>query len=182
VGRLSATDVLAIWGAVTGTAGSVVAIATLRRDRAKVRVACQIEDRSYKYQQPPSLVIRVTNAGKQPTVVAEIDLATKWNTTGWLFRRTTPLSGIILPWSREDDELARNVPPMENWDIRPRTKKLGPGEVVMVIKALDPDDPLGDVRPYVEDSLGRVSWGPVISAVAQREAVEENERRGRLYG
>jgi len=180
---LQTGDFLAIWGAATGTIGSIVAVANLRRDRPKVRVACQIEDRSYKYSRPPSLVVRVTNVGKQPTVVSEINLATTWNTTGWgPWLRRNPGAGIMLPWSREDDELARNVAPIENWDIRPRTKTLGPGEVLTVIKALDPDNPLGDVRAYAADALGRVTWGPLISADAQRMAVEENERMGRYYG
>jgi hypothetical protein len=179
---LQISDFLAIWGAVTGTVGSLVAVTNLQRDRSRVRVTCQIEDRSYKYREPPSIVIRVANTGKQPIVIAEISLATQWITTGWPQRRRHPSTGILLPWSSEDDELARNVPPIEKWDIRPRTKMLSPGAVVTVVRALDPDDPLGDIRPYAADALGRLSWGPVLSAVAQRRAVEENRRLGELYG
>ena len=142
------------WGAVTGTIGSVVAVANLRRDRAKIHVTCQIEDRSYKYRQPPSFVIRVSNVGKQATVITEISIATKWTTTGWPLRRTSPLSGILLPWSRDDDEVARNVPPMENWDIRPRTKMLDAGEVLTVVQALNPTTRLAMSDPMRQMRLG----------------------------
>lgn len=179
---MPASEYLAIWGAVTGTASCLVALANLRRDRPKLRITCQIKDHSYKHRKPPSLVVRVVNTGKQPVVVAEINLATKWTTTGWLVRRTNPSLALTLPWSREDDDLARNAPPTGDWDIRPRTKLLSTGEVLTVVTRLDPGAPLGDVRPYVADALGRVSWGSLVSAVSQRKAVEENERMGRQYG
>jgi hypothetical protein len=178
---LQVSDYLAIWGAVTGTVGSFVAIANLRRDRATVRVSAEIKELSYKSREPPSLIVRVTNIGKQPITIAEVALAVKWRSTGWLRRQSVPERTFLLNWSRESDEQARDSPRVGEMVIRPRTRMLNPGEVLTTMDSLDSFGEPSDLRPYAADALGRPYWASVITADTQRRAFEENERLSRYY-
>lgn len=180
---MQVSDLLAIWGAVTGTVGTVVAVATIRMDRASIRVSADIRELSYQSRERPSLVIRVTNAGKRPIAIAEVALASEWRSVGRIRRQWFPIGiSTLLPWSREDDEQARDTPRVGEWVVRPRTRTLNPGEVLTVMDSLDAGVNASDIRPYVKDALGRVYWASAITADDQRRALEENERRRNYYG
>jgi hypothetical protein len=182
-----ASEILAVWGAVTGTIGALVALTNARRDRPSLRVVGQIRTDSYKFRDPPALVITVTNIGKQPTpAISEVGLATRWQRVGLLRRSSSPQEWRSLrygewPPRREVDEDA--APGASGFRYAPpATQSLKPGEAITAWDWLDEHAEVHAVRPFATDVFGRVSWADEVTADAQRNAITYNSEQAARYG
>jgi hypothetical protein len=84
---LSLTQALAILGAVTGITGSLLGVASYRRDRARTVLStfagkALADDRGLMH-------IELTNVGRQPTMITEVTVFRgRWRGLAWLMRRT----------------------------------------------------------------------------------------------
>jgi hypothetical protein len=175
---MNVTSVLAIWGAATGTVGAVVAVAGLYADRPNLQVRREINMNSYKNRLPPALVVSVSNTGKRPIAISEIGLATEWKTVGRVRKRTSPwlYTGMAIT----EQALATSSPRVGREFLRPGSRALDPGHVILSMESIDGD--IRTVRPFARDGLGRTYWAPELSRTEQLAAIEENAERSRYYG
>lgn len=135
------TETLAIWGAVTGTVGTlsvVVAVLTYLRDRPKVEVVAQARERGEHNFCEAYIQMRATNHGRQPVTLVEAGHATGVLPTGrWPRKREIPLQQGLIP-------VFPQLPAL-----------LSPGQTIDLSAPFLHE---GSVRPYVVDGRHRVLW------------------------
>jgi hypothetical protein len=182
---VSIGDAIAIWGAVTGTTGAVIAIAAMRRDRPSLRVLGQIRLDSYKNRDPPALVVTVTNLGKQPVAITEIGLAERWQPAGRVRRRLFPESWTTLRYGEWPPQRERDSESPQGRSAfhyaPPAVYTLNPGEAITAWDWIEEGE-VRTLRAFVRDVLGRVSWASEISADDMRQAIASNEASASYYG
>ena len=182
---MATSDIIAIWGAVTGTTGAVVGVANMRRDRPHLRVIAQIRQDSYKNRDPPALVVTVTNSGKQPVPISDIGLAQRRQSLGRVRKRLVPAEWRTLrygEWHPPRDQ-DTGVPKGDSGYryAPPAVQTVNPGDAITAWDWVE-DAYVRTVRAFVRDVNGHVSWGPEISSTEMRDALASNEERARYYG
>jgi len=135
------TEILAIWGAVTGTIGTLsvlVAVLTYRRDRPKVEVVAQAKERYEQNVWEAYIEMIATNHGRQPLTLVNAGHPTGVLATGrWPREREIPLQQGLIP-------VFPQLPAL-----------LSPGQTIDLSAPFLHE---GAVRPYVVDAKGRVLW------------------------
>jgi hypothetical protein len=160
------TQTLAIWGAVTGTIGTlsaVVAVLTYRRDRPKVEVVARAREHGEQNFVEAYIDMRATNHGRQPVTLVEAGHATGVLPMGrWPRKREIPLRQGLVP-------VFPQLPAL-----------LTPGQ------SIDLSAPFlheGSVRPYVVDASNRVLWAtaqPLRGLSSMRlDVLDEQSRTAR---
>jgi hypothetical protein len=142
---MSFTLGLALWGAVTGTVGTIVALLNFLRDRPNLHLGLTTRmERGYT----PEIIAEVKNRGRQPTTIMDVELVSEG-------RVEIQKGGVTIATGLFTLGLA---------DEEPRVVK--PGEVARFPVSLSrwpgpvhADEPL---RLHVVDSHERETWGPAI--------------------
>ena len=135
----------------------------------------------------PSLVVTVTNLGKQPVPISEIGLAEHWKSSGRVRKHTFPAGWRTLRYGEwppprdqgKDADVPKRGSGLRN--VTPAHQTINPGDVIIAWDWVE-EPVIETVRPFVRDVVGGVSWGPEITADQMRDAVASNEARAAEYG
>lgn len=141
-------EVLAIWGAITGTAALSLRLIEFLRDRPKLSVRANANIRE---GEPASISVAVANNGRQPTTIVDAGfvVAVEFEMRNERWPEDRP-ADVILP-RLSLSSTAKLIPPGEVADFT--------HQLLEWPYAVHADFPL---RGYAVDSKGRTWWGGAI--------------------